>query len=254
MDVHLKDKQVFQCNSCHKRYSIRINSFWYNSNLSLCVLLGLLYFFCVGSTITEVLKFFKGQVLKPSAIQWYNYFCDIMTIYLSNNPVFFNNCVVHIDETFIGGKRKYCKGKFPKCKPRYLFGIINKEEHKVHLQFVRQRNHQCIIPIIQRKVGRGCQINSDGANVYKILSRLGMDYDHRIVIHETNFVNPTDGTHTNWIENLWSNMKAKLKSLRGSQNKMLDGHLDEFVYRYNRKQEGPIFELLQQDISGYYPV
>ena len=89
---------------CHKRYSIRITSFWYNSNLSLCVLLGLLYFFCVGSTITEVLKFFKGQVSKPSAIQWYNYFHDVMTTYLSNNPVVFNNCVVHIDETFLGGK------------------------------------------------------------------------------------------------------------------------------------------------------
>ena len=81
-----------------------------------------------------------------------------------------------------------------------------------------------------------------------------MGYDHRIVIHETNFVNPEDGTHMNWTENLWSNMKAKIKSLRGSQNRMLDGHLDEFVYRYNRKQEGPVFELLQQDISIYYPV
>ena len=186
--------------------------------------------------MSEVIKFFKCQVSKPTAIQWFTYFRDLMTTFLVNNPISFQNCTVHIDETFIGGKRKYSKGKFPKCKPRYLFGIINKESHKVHLQFVKKRSHQYIIPIIRNKVGRGCQINSDGANVYKILSRLGMNYDHRTVIHENNFVNPADGTHTNWIENLWLNMKAKIKSLRGSQDRMLDAHLDEFIYRYNRKE------------------
>ena len=130
-----------------------------------------------------------------------------------------------------GGKRKYAKGRIPRCNPRYIFGIINKEEHKVFLQFVTKRDQRHILPIIQNKIGDGCQINSDGANVYKILSRLGRNYQHRTVIHECEFVNPTDGTHTNWIEIFFSNMKAKLKVIRGSQRRMLDGHLDEFVYR-----------------------
>ena len=98
----------------------------------------------------------------------------------------------------------------------------------------------------------GCQINSDGANVYKILSRL--NYIHKTVIHETHFVNPVDGTHTNSIENFWSNMKAKLKVMHGSQKSMLDGHLDEFVYRYNRKNEGSVFKLMLQDIANFYPI
>ena len=56
------------------------------------------------------------------------------------------------------------------------------------------------------------------------------------------------------IENFWSNLKAKLKVMRGSQRKMLDGHLDEFVYRYNRKTEGSMSELMLTDISRFYPV
>ena len=56
-----------------------------------------------------------------------------------------------------------------------------------------------------------------------------MNYTHNTVVHKTNFVNPRDGTHTNWIENFWSNMKVKLKSIRGSQNRMVDGHLDKYV-------------------------
>ena len=98
----------------------------------------------------------------------------------------------------------------------------------------------------------GCQINSDGANVYKVLSK--MNYDHRIVIHDTHFVNPVDKTHTNWIKNFWSNLKAKLKVIRGSQKGMLDGHRDEFVYRYNRRDQGSIFELMMQDIADFFPI
>ena len=35
---------------------------------------------------------------------------------------------------------------------------------------------------------------------------------------------------------------------------MLDGHLDEFVYRYNGKTEGSMFEHMLTDISRFYPV
>ena len=34
---------------------------------------------------------------------------------------------------------------------------------------------------------------------------------------------------------------------------MLDGHFDEYVYRYNKKGEGDIFYLLLDDIANIYP-
>ena len=103
-DISLTDKEIFQCRSCFRRYSICTGSFWFKSKLSLCILLGLLYFFCNNITVSQVLKFF-GKITRPSVIQWYNYFRDITTTYFVNNPIrFSNNCVVHVDETFIGGK------------------------------------------------------------------------------------------------------------------------------------------------------
>ena len=45
-----------------------------------------------------------------------------------------------------------------------------------------------------------------------------------------------------------------MKSIRGSQGEMVDGHVHEFVYRYNRKNEGKIFDLMLIDIATYYPV
>ena len=74
------------------------------------------------------------------------------------------------------------------------------------------------------------------------------------MIHKENFVDPVTGTHTNWIEGFWGNLKMKLKSIRGSQQQMLDGHMDEFMYRFNRKNEGCILKLMMNDIALYYPI
>ena len=252
MDVQITDKQRFQCKLCRKRYSIRKESFWEKSKLPLTILLGLLYFFANGSTVSQVTKFFSNKCTKKSVIQWFTYFRDVMTTFLTNNPIIFRNCTVHIDETCLGGKRKYQRGKVPACKSRWLFGIINKENHQVFVQFVPKRDFINIIPTITRHVMPGCTINTDGARVYKTLDT--MNYTHNTIIHKENFVDPNSGAHTNSIENFWGNLKLKLKGIRGSQKKMLEAHIDEFMYRYNRKGEGSVFYLLINDIATFYPI
>ena len=254
MDISLQDREIFQCNQCKRRHSIRHGSFWFKSRLALNVLLGIfLYFFSQGLNVSQCSKMMQSKVTTKSIIQWYNYFRDICTCYFSNNNVRFNqNSVVHVDETAIGGKRKYCRGRVRDTKTRWLFGLVCKEEHKVYVEFVEKRDFYHIIPLITTHVEPGATINSDGARVYKALDQ--MNYIHNTVIHKEHFINPADGTHTNSIENLWSHLKYKLKLVKGSQKKMTDGHIDEFMYRYNRASEGPVFELLLQDIERYYPI
>ena len=170
----------------------------------------MLYFFSNGCNVTEVCKMLKCKISKKSVIQWFNYFRDVMTCHFANNPVIFQN-TVHIDETFIGGKRKYNRGRIPSVKPRYLFGIIDKESHKVMLQFKDRRDFINIIPLITRHLVPGTQINTDGAKVYKKLDQ--MNYIHNVCIHKEHFVDPQTGNHSNWIEGLWGNLKIKLKSV-----------------------------------------
>ena len=253
MDCSLTDKQIFQCNSCKKRYSIRTGSFWSRSKIALNVLLAMLYFFSEGLKVSDCRKMLKNQVSEKSVVQWYNYFRDICTCYFSNNPVLFpNTAVVHVDETAIGGKRKYARGRIPKTKTRWLFGMINKESHKAYVEFVEKRDFIHIIPLITRHIQPGATINSDGAKVYKCLDN--MNYTHNTAIHKENFVDPVTRAHTNSIENLWSHLKYHLKIVKGSQKRMTDGHIDEFLYRFNRKDEGQVFNLLLNDIATYYPI
>ena len=117
---------------------------------------------------------------------------------------------------------------------------------------IPNKSHQSIIPIIEHHVQRGTHIHSDGANVYKCLTQRG--YNHHFVVHRENYVDPVTGTHTNYIENLWSLLKLKIKAIRGNQMEMLDGHIDEFIYRFNRKTEGKIFDLLMADIARFHPI
>ena len=174
-----------------------------------------------------------------------------MTTYCQNNEIKFRNCTVHIDETCVGGKRKYNRGRVPKVKSRWLIGIVNKEDHKAVVQFIEKRDFINIIPLITRHVEAGCTINTDGAKVYNALN--SMNYTHNVVIHKNEFVTAT-GIHSNWIENFWANLKMKLKGIQGSQKEMLDAQIDEYLYRYNRINEGSVFQLLINDISRFYPI
>ena len=128
----------------------------------------MLYFFTNGSSVTQVCSFLKRKASKVTVIQWFNYFRDVTSTYLSNNPVTFHNCTVHIDETFIGGKRKCNRGRVPSVRPRWLLGIVDKDSHKLTMQFIPKKDFISIIPVITRHVRPGCTINTHGAKVYKL--------------------------------------------------------------------------------------
>ena len=67
-----------------------------------------------------------------------------MTTWLSQNPIQFNGTmnVLNFDETAIGGKHKYHRGRLTKV-PRWLFGIVDKLTDKIHLEFVTKKRQNC---------------------------------------------------------------------------------------------------------------
>lgn len=249
-DSSLKDGEIFQCKTCRKRFSIRTRSFYFASNLELSVHICILYFFANGSSLNECLRHLEGRVSNKTCLQWYMYYRDVMTTYLTRNPVQFNS-LVHVDECVVGGKRKYNRGAF-RGEERWLFGIIDLTNHKCFIQFIQDKSHNSIIPLIQNHIQLGTTIHSDGAAVYRCLTGLG--YRHRYVVHEDHLVDPNTGIHTNYIEGLWSQLKQKIRQVKGSQFENLDAHVDEFIYRYNRKNEGKMFDLLIGDIKTFFPL
>ena len=89
-DSKTSDGHIFQCNGCHRRYSIRTNLILFHSKLPLTVLLSMLYLFCLKTTVTSACEHLEGLVSESTVVKWYNYFQDIMTTYLAQNPIRFN--------------------------------------------------------------------------------------------------------------------------------------------------------------------
>lgn len=164
-DMSISDNQIFQCNICKKRHSIRTGSMWFKSRLQLRTLLCILYFFAQNNSVTQCVKFVK--VSKQTVIDWYNFYRDICTQWLNTNVPTFNGQNVQIDETSTGGKRKYHRGRVPKTT--WLFGIVQPDQHKCFLKLVQKRDHATLIPIIRQHIAQGSTIRSDEAQVYKCL-------------------------------------------------------------------------------------
>lgn len=238
---HSKDAKEFKCYRCKKRYSIRTGSFFYRSKLSLPSLLSLLYFFCMGIGLVECRRLLKGKVSKNCILQWFVYLREVCSLYLlqNNTQLGGRGRFVEIDECAIGHKRKFNRGFVRGSGTKWIFGIIDVTSKKCHIQWVPDRTRDTLYPIIRQHIAVGSCIHSDEATVYRTLGQ--QNYEHRTVCHKDNYVNPMDGTHTNNIENFWAHLKNYIKGIQGVNIQNLPLHLDEYMYCWNRKNEGDLF-------------
>ena len=110
-------------------------------------------------------------------------------------------CIVEIDESLFA-RRKYNRGRL----------VVQK----------------WVIPIIQQYILPGTTIYSDMWPAYNQLNELG--YDHRVVNHSRNFVDPQSGVCTNGVEGMWSHAKAKFKAMNGTSRILIAEYLTEYMW------------------------
>ena len=108
------DGCMLRCPRCQKMVSARQGSFFAKSHLTLSTLLLLIFLWCVWCPLMVTLRLMQGSVSKSALVDWSNFNRDIASWYLLNNPVQLGGRgrVVEINETCIGGKRKYGRGRF----------------------------------------------------------------------------------------------------------------------------------------------
>ena len=94
--------------------------------------------------------------------------------------------------------------------------------------YVPDRSAQTLIPIIQQYIRPGTTIYSDMWPAYNQLNELG--YNHQVVNHSRNFVDPESGVCTNGVEGMWSRAKAKFKAMNGTSRVLISEYLTEFMW------------------------
>lgn len=152
-----------------------------------------------------------------------------------NNPL---SGVVETDETYIGGRQR---GKDVSTQDKaVVFGMVERGG-RVKAEHVRSAGSRVLIPRLLAGITAGTVIYSDQAKVYSTIHRIGYYHDsvnHSIGEYGRGIV------HTNTIEGFWSQLK---RSIDGTYHcvsrKYLQLYLNEFVYRYNYRQQ-PVFPVL----------
>ena len=126
----------------------------------------------------------------------FDFLREVMSTYSLNSRIMLGgeDKTVEIDESAKGRKGKFRRGAFRGSGIKWIFGIIDRETKKCHIEHVPNRKRETLFPIINRYVARGTLINPDEFSTYQTLNQEG--YEHGTVNHSENYVSP-NGTRTN---------------------------------------------------------
>ncbi|KCZ80139.1 hypothetical protein H312_02471, partial [Anncaliia algerae PRA339] len=94
---------------------------------------------------------------------------------------------------------------------------------------VERRDANTLIPIILKYIMPRSIIVSDAWPAYLNISNHG--YNHFVVNHSENFVDPLTGMYTQRVENMWMRAKQRNKKECGTKKELLEGYLFEFMWR-----------------------
>jgi hypothetical protein len=222
------DGSAFRCTSCKTRKSIRSGSVFDHMNISLEILISLV--FLMSLEVSQVNLCETLGLSNSTVIFWQSEIRNAYSRHLImiDGPLGGQGSIVEIDESVIARAKRTRNCSARPVPERWVFGLYDRQQRVGALMMVPNRSAETLVPLIQRYCAPGTTIYSDGWAAYGSLSQLG--YDHRVVIHERHFVDPESGVHTNNIENYWKRCKAKFKRMSGSVSSMMSSYLDEFMW------------------------
>ena len=141
---------------------------------------------------------------------------------------------VEVDDTYVGGPGKGKRGRGSNMKVPVMIAVENRGDHtgRIRLGVVPDVTQDSLHEFICRNVVPGSQINTDGWDGYFGLEAYG--YRHKPKVQETA---KRAGKILPWVHGVAGNLKTWLRGTHhGVDPEYLQGYLDEFTFRYNRRR------------------
>lgn len=152
-----------------------------------------------------------------------------------------NSGGVEIDEAYFGGRRKNEAGRMlrgNRGRMTMVLGAVEREG-RIVAKVKPELTMTAANDIVREYVLPKSTIFTDEAAIYEAYEKLkGMGYQHRRINHSQKIYVAGD-VHTNTIEGFWSLVKRGIGGVYHSVSaKYLQGYLDEYAFRYNRRRSG----------------
>ena len=151
---------------------------------------------------------------------------------------------VEADETWIGGVRRMSCAKENKT---IVIGAVQRQGDVI-ANVVDGRSYATVVPLVRKHVKIGSNLMTDSDLSFK---KAGESYKHQAVNHsKKEYVR--GNVYTNTIEGFWSQLKRSVNgTYHAVSRKHLQGYVDEFAWRYNRRFSSvPLFELLMRSMAA----
>lgn len=144
---------------------------------------------------------------------------------------------VEVDETYIGGKPRKAnmegRGRGPKGKA-VVVGAVERDGRMV-ARHVADSKGRTLMPFIRENVKEESTVYTDEYGPYWAVPY--NNYTHHTINHRSK-VYAQGHIHTNTVEGFWMLVKGGLKGVyHGVSEKYLQNYLDEFSFRYNRRND-----------------
>ena len=157
---------------------------------------------------------------------------------LSEEGLQLEGSTVEMDETYMGGKRKGVRGRPPAGDPKKKCVVgIAERQGRVVAMVANDATRETLHGIAKEHIMPKSTIFTDELSAYDGLDKVN-GYAHRRINHSAG-VYVVGDVHTNTIEGFWSLVKRGIGGVYHQVGaNYLQTYLDEYTFRYNRRDQG----------------
>jgi transposase len=171
---------------------------------------------------------------------------------LSEDGLQLEGSTVEMDETYMGGKRRDGRRGRPgrgDRKHKCVVGMVEREGGRVRAIVATDATRKSLHGIAKEYIMPKSTIFTDELPSYNGLDKIN-GYRHRRINHSAG-VYVRGNVHTNTIEGFWSLVKRGIGGVYHSISaKHLQNYLDEYCFRYNRRNNGNLlFKAILERVS-----
>jgi len=236
----LETQKRWKCRQCRKQFSVKVNTIFEDSPLSLTKWLPALWLLvnCKNGVSSYEISRDLDISQKSAWFMLQRLRLALQVSSFSAKKAGGGGCEVEVDETFIGGKarnmhkaerQRKISGTGGKGKA-IVFGVLERGG-KVHTQVIEDRLRRTVTPIIKEHVAAGATLYTDEMLGYRGLND---EFIHVMINHAVEYVHGR--IHTNGLENFWSLVKRGLNGTYISVEPFhLFRYLDEQCFRFNNR-------------------
>ncbi len=240
----LKKRRLFQCQNCRSQVSVIANTIFHKTRTPLKKWFWAIYLVAQQKKGTSALQLMKFLSLKSYETAWL-ILQKIREAMAQRDAKYQLSGLLEFDDTYVGAKHKQGKrGRGAANKTVVLAAIEvpdNKKPRFAMLKAVPNMDSEEIESHIRKQIKERSIIKTDAFSSFSFLSQKGYRHFPKVLKDSD-----TIKEHLPWVHILISNFKNAVRAtFHGVSPKYLQGYLDEFTYRFNRRfWEPQIFDRL----------